>query len=246
MIRSTRWTGAAGLLISTMLIGCRAAPAPSVGFADPTILKTSDPTVPFDRFWHKPGVEWKNYNKIYIADVNTSYMLKMTKWQEGERKEDIEKDVKMLATYTRNSLVKAFREDPNHRFQVVDSPTTDPHALVFEMALIEVVPSKVLLNVLGYAPFYVGTAISVVRGAAKDKSSAAFESRTRDAATGEILILAADRESEQYAPVDLRGLTWYSDIDGIIDEWSKQFVHVANQKPGEKIKASDTFRLLPW
>jgi Protein of unknown function (DUF3313) len=246
MSRRTLRAWVTSALTATVLFGCRAAPAPSVGFADPTVLKKSDPTVPFDRFWHKPDVNWKSYDKIYVAEINVSYMLKMTAWQKGERQEDIEKDVKQLSVYTRNSIIKAFREDPNHRFQVIDNPTHDPHALVFEMALIEAVPSKVLLNVLGYAPFYVGTAISVVRGLANDKSSAAFESCTRDAATGEVLILAADRETEQYAPVDLRGLTWYSDIDGIIDVWSKQFVQIANQKPGEKIANEATFRLLPW
>jgi hypothetical protein len=233
-------------LMAAMLVGCKAAPAPSVGFADPSVLKKNDPAIPFDRYWHKPDVNWKSYDKIYVAEVNVSYMLKMTVWQKGERQEDVEKDVRQLALYSQNSIIKAYREDPKHRFQVIDSPTHDPHALVFEMALVEVVPSKVLLNVLGYAPFYVGTAITVVRGVANDKSSAAFESRTRDAATGEILALAADREAEQYAPIDLRGLTWYSDIDGIIDEWSQQFVRIANQKPGEKIKGTATFRLLPW
>jgi hypothetical protein len=243
MSMKIQWTLIA--LMGAMLFGCKASPAPSVGFADPAQM-THDPSVPFNRFWHKPGVDWKSYDKIYVADINTTYMLKMTTWQEGERKDEIEKDVKQLAVYARASIMKAFHEDPTHRFEVLDSPTKDPHALVFEMALVEVVPSKVLLNVLGYAPFYVGTAISVVRGAANDKSSAAFEARTRDAATGEILILAADREAEQYAPIDLRGLTWYSDIDGIIDEWSKQFVRVAEQKPGEKIGGTSTFRLLPW
>jgi len=234
-----------GMLMAATLFGCKAAPAPSVGFADPANMK-NDPTVPFDRFWHKPGVDWNRYNKLYVADVNTSYMLKMTTWQKGERQGDIEKDVHTLAGYTRASIMKAFQQDPNHRFQVLDKPTHDPHALVLEVALIEVVPSKVLLNALGYAPFFIGTGISVVRTIANDKSSAAFEARTRDAATGQIVLLAADREAEQFAPVDLRGLTWYSDAQGIIDDWSKQFVRVANRKPGEKIEGSAHFRLLPW
>jgi hypothetical protein len=245
MNRRTRWIWIAGVLMAAMLGGCKAKPAPSVGFADPTDLK-KDPNIPFDKFWRKPAVDWNSYNKIYFADVNTSYMLKMTDWQQGDRKGDIEKDVQKLAVYTRNSLMKAFREDKMHRFEVIDTPTHDPHTLVLEMALIEVVPSKVLLNILGYAPFYVGTAITVVRTIGNDESTAAFESRTRDAATGEILFLAADREAQQYAPIDLRGLTWYSDAEGIIDEWSKQFVQIADTKPGVKIKDAPTFRLLPW
>jgi hypothetical protein len=232
-------------LAAATLVGCKAAPAPSVGFADSANMK-SDPDVPFNRFWRKPNVNWANYNTIYIADVNTAYMLNTTTWQKGERHSTIESDVRTLAGNARDSLKKALREDPHHRLTVVDSPTKDPHALVLEVALIEVVPSKVLLNALGYAPFFIGTGITVARTIGQDKSSAAFEARVRDAATGEVVMLAADRESEQLAIIDLRGLTWYSDVDGMIDEWSKQAVLIANSKPGEKVEGYSTFRLLPW
>lgn len=233
------------LVAAALLAGCKATPAPSVGFADPAHM-THDPTIPFDRFWRKPAVDWKQYTRVYVADVNTAYMLQMTDWQQGERKGQIEKDVQVLRVYTHDAIVKAFREDPNHRFQVVDSPSHDPNVLVFEMAIIEVVPSKVVLNVLGYAPFFIGTGITVVRTVANDKSTVAFEARVRDAASGQVVILAADREAQQLAPIDLRGLTWYSDAEGLIDLWAKQFVEVAEQKPGEVIKGTETFRLLPW
>ncbi len=220
-------------------------PAPSVGFADPKILK-NDPNVPFNKFWRKPAENWTTYDKIYVAPIETSYMLKQTTWQKGERQADIEKDVHTLAEFTRNSIKKAFRDDPHHRFAVIDNPTEDPHALVLEFALIEVVPSKVVLNALGYAPFFIGTGITVVRTVANDKSFAAFEARMRVAASHEVVLLAADRESEQYSPIDLRGLTWYSDAQGIVNEWSKQFVLIMDAKPGEKIEGTPTFRLLPW
>jgi uncharacterized protein DUF3313 len=245
MYKKAQWTPIWIVLTAAMLVGCKATPAPSVGFADSPAMK-NDPNIPYNRFWRKPGLDLTNYNKIYVAEVNTSYMLKMTDWQKGERRADIERDVKTVADYTRNSIIKAIKSDPSHRFQVIDSPANDPHALVCEVALVELVPSKVVLNALGYAPFFIGTGISVVRTVAADKSSVAFEARTRDAATGEIVMLAADREAEQFAPIDLRGLTWYSDAEGIIDEWSKQFVLVVKAKPGEKIAGSSTFRLLPW
>jgi hypothetical protein len=245
MNRTSGWVCVAMVLALVLLWGCKASPAPSVGFADPKQLQ-HDSKIPYDKFWLKSGVDWKSYHKIYIADVNTSYMLKMTDWQKGERKDQIEKDVKDVAVYMRNAMMKAFREDPNHRFVVVDHPTKDPHTLVLEIALIELVPSKVLLNVLGYAPFYVGDAITAVRFLANDESTAAFEARTRDAATGEIVMQAADREAQPYAPVDLRGLTWYSNAEEIIDKWAKQAVEVIDMKPGQKFESWQTFRLLPW
>jgi hypothetical protein len=243
--QQTQLAGAMILLMAALLVGCKAAPAADVGFADPKFLK-HDPSIPFDKFWRDPSVDWKQYDKIYVAPVNTDYMLKTTAWQQGQPKAQIEADSRKLADHAHDSIVKAFRDDPNHRFAVVDDAVHDPHTLVFEVALIEVVPSKVLLNALGFAPFWVGTGISVLRTAANDKSTAAFEARVSDAATGKYVIYAADREAEQFAPVDLRGLTWYSDAEGIMDEWAKQFVEIADRKPGQKIEAAPTFRLLPW
>jgi hypothetical protein len=245
MSHGIQWAFAPMMMTAAFLVGCKAAPAPSAGFADSSLLKP-DPNTPFNKFWRKPDVQWKSYSKIYVAEVNTSYMMKMTVWQKGERQENVEKDVHTLAAFARDSIMKAFREDPHHRFQVIDTPTHDPHTLVLEVALIEVVPSKVLLNALGYAPFFIGTGVTVVRTVANDKSTAAFEARVRDSSTEEIVMLAADRESEQFAVIDVRGLTWYSDAEGIVSEWSKQFVLLANAKPGEKVEAASTFRLLPW
>jgi len=233
------------LLFAMTLIGCKAKPAQPAGFADESLMK-ADKSVPFDRFWRKPGVSLSRYKTLYVADVNTAYMLQQTDWQKGERKRQIEQDVQALRVRTREAIVKAFREDPNRRFTVVDTPTHAPDALIFEMALIEVVPSKVTLNALGYAPFGVGMTLNALRTIGNDKSTCAFEARTRDASTGEILMLAADREAEQMTLVDLRGLTWYSHVDGIVKDWARQFVQVANQKPGQVIKDTAKFRLQPW
>ena len=181
-----------------------------------------------------------------MADVSTSYMLAMTDWDKGERKDEIERDVHAIGVYARDAIKKAFAEDPKHRFTVVDAPTEAPNALVFEVALIQLVPSKVSLNALGYAPFGIGLGVTIARTAANDTSSAAFEARLRDAATGDIVMLAADREAQQATIVDLRAFKWYTYIHSILDSWSSQFVQVVQQKPGETIKDTPTFRLLPW
>jgi hypothetical protein len=240
-----RWGGGVALLASVILVGCKATPAPSAGFADPKEL-TRDPIIPFDKFWRASDVNWKSYKQIYIAEVNISYMLKISTWQEGERQGSFKQDLMDLALYTQKAIIKSFRDDPNHRLEVVTSPTHDRHALILEMALVEVVPSKILLNVLDYTPFYVGDGIMAVRFLMSDESTVAFELRVRDAATGKIIMLAADREAQRFAPVDFRQLSWYSDDQEIIDQWSKQFVEIANKNPGEKVEAQPAFRLLPW
>jgi hypothetical protein len=232
-------------VISILLVGCRAKPAPSAGFADNSKLQ-HDPSVPLNRFWRKPDVNWEQYTKIYIAEVNTSYLFKANGWEKGERGDAYKKDVEEMAVYQRISIMKAFREDKTHRFEVVAQPTGDPDTLVLEVALIQLVPSKVTLNLAEWAPFFVGDGITVVRFVADDKSCAAYEARMLDAHTGEVLMLAADREDEQYAIIDLRGLTWYGDIRGIMNDWSKQLVEISDNRPGTKIAASPVFRLSPW
>src|SRR3954463_4357303 len=220
------------VILAALFAGCRAKPAASAGFADSELMQHA-PNVPFHKIWRKPDVDWKHYDTVYVADVNTALMLSMTDWKKGERKDEIEKDVADIAVYCRDTVKKAFLEDPNKRFQVAEERPTSARALIFEMALVEVVPSKVSLNALGYAPFGIGLAVSGTRAVAGDRSSAAFEARVRDAATGEIVILAADREQEDFALIDLRGFKWYTHIRAIMDGWSEQWVRVLEQKPGE-------------
>jgi hypothetical protein len=114
------------------------------------------------------------------------------------------------------------------------------------MALTEVVPSKVVLNALGYAPFGIGLAIKAVRGIAQDVSTVAFEARLHQASTREVVAMMADREAEQKALVSVQGLTWYSHTHSIIDAWADQFVKVANRKPGETVEDTKQFTLKPW
>jgi hypothetical protein len=231
--------------IAMAIAGCKADEAKSTGFVDKTTM-TQDASLPFQRSWKKPGFDKSKYTKLYVAPVNTAYMLQHTEWQKGINQADFEKDVAKLAVFTQDAIKKAFREDPKQRMQVLDAPTTDPDALIIEVAIIEVVPSKVALNALGYAPFGIGLTVNAVRMVAKDTSTCAFEARIRDASTREIVATVADREAQQLAVVSVRGLTWYSNAETIITQWSEQFVQIANRKPGETVKDVDTFTLKPW
>jgi Protein of unknown function (DUF3313) len=239
--------GLIGTILATLVCapGCKAQPGKDAGFVD-TKGMTNDPNLPFNKVWIKQDFEFSSYSKLYVAPVNTSYMLKMTDWQRGERKDDIEKDVAKLGTFTQEAIKKAFRDDPRHRFEIVESPTEDPRTLVFEMALTEVVPSKVVLNALGYAPFFIGLGITAMRAVAQDVSSVSMEARIRDAGSGEVVAMVADREQQQLAVLSVRGLTWYSHAETIIRQWSDQFVQYVHRKPGEKIKDTDPFTLQPW
>src|SRR5262245_31506298 len=72
--------------------GCKADEAKSAGYVDKSVM-TKDPSVPFQRTWIKPGFDKSKYTKLYVAPVNTSYMLAETDWQKGVNKAEFEKDV---------------------------------------------------------------------------------------------------------------------------------------------------------
>lgn len=225
--------------------GCSVDRASSAGFVNTSSMH-EDPTLPFQRVWIKPGFDKSKYNKLYVAAVDTNYMLEETDWQQGVRKGEMKEDVKQVAIYTREAIKKSFREDPNARFQIVNTPTEAKDALVIEVAIVEVVPSKVVLNALGYAPFGIGLGIKAVRMMAKDQSSVAIEARIRDASTHEIVTMIADRRIEQAAVISTNAFSWYSHAYNIIDAWAKEFVQIANRKPGETVEGMERFTLKPW
>lgn len=227
------------------LAGCKAKEGASTDFTDRSQMK-NDPSLPFHRAWVKPGFDKAKYTKLYVAPVNTDYMLKMTDWQSGMRKDELETDVRKLGVYTQDQIKKAFQADPNQRMQIVEAKPSSPDALLIEVALTEVVPSKGVLNALGYAPFGIGMTLTAVRMVASDVSTVAFEARIRDAATNEIVAMVADREAEQTAAVSVRGLTWYAHAEAAIQHWAAQFVQIANRRSGEVIQDTAAWTLKPW
>jgi hypothetical protein len=51
-----------------------------------------------------------------VAEVSTSYMLKVSAWEKGECFRDYDKDIRELAVYQRTSIINAFHKDPHDRF----------------------------------------------------------------------------------------------------------------------------------
>jgi hypothetical protein len=203
------------------------------------------PDLPFNKVWVKQGVDWQRYKSIYIAPVNTDYLMKANWWQQTIRADQMQQDVQNLATFMRMKFIQAFQNDPNHRFRVVMVPQES--SLTLEMALTELVPSHVLLDAIKIGgPYGSGVAVAVLERGTEAQSTVAFESRIRDTSTGQTIAMVADREYATVRLIDLRGLTWYGNAEQIITTWSQQFVDVANRRPGEIIKPASTFSLMPW
>jgi hypothetical protein len=216
--------------------------APNAGFIENPQRQTQHADLPFQKVWIKPSFEKSAYRELVVAPVNTQYMLKMDWLHDMSSASwfgDVKKDIAELARYFHHQVVEDFNNDPKHRFQVIDSPEqhTQP-TLRLELALIEVDPSTPVLHALGWLEPGGGTAAGVI-----NQRRAAFEGRLRDLKTGEVVATFADRDMADAGPLDLTRLTWYGPAKGIIDRWAKQFVQIANRKPGEVVTDPTPFTL---
>jgi len=235
------------LLCSTLAIsaGCKASAADSAGFVDATRLE-EDKTLPFHRSWTNPKRDLTYYDKIWIAPVDTSHLLKMDLWKEGEAgaSGQFKQDVEDIAVKVRAYLVETFKNPPEgveNRFTLVDDPKGDK-TISLEFAIVEIVPSKALLEAASWVmPFGSGILLSPV-----NRSTAAMEGRFVDGKSGQVVMAFADREGEQLRPVDLGGFTWYTHAKGIMQDWARQLVLVANRKPGDKVEDTKFYTIAPW
>ncbi len=220
-------------------------PAPDAGFIANPERQTKVSYLPFQKVWIDPTFDKSNYQELVVAPVNTQYMFKMDWLHEMSSANwfgNVKQDIDELAKYFHDQIVKEFNIDPNHRFQVIDLPSQHKKkALRLEIALIEVDPSTPVLHAAGWAVVGGSTAAGVV-----NKRRAAFEGRLRDLQTNKIVATFADRNMQDVGPIDLTRMTWYGPAKGIIDNWAKQFVQVANRKPGEKVTDPIPFTLRPF
>jgi len=233
------------------LAGCKAASAPDSGFLDDSGKMTKNPNLPFDKGYWNREVSQTKYTKIYVAPVNTKYVMAQNIWERANEvqvnQEDIGKAVDQMGSYMREAFKKAAAEDPKKRLAVVDKP--GPNTIVLEMAIVQLVPSKAALNALGFIS-WIPTAVTVVGSTVTEsedqgKGVIAIEARLRDGATGEVMGMFADRERPPTAIVDIKSVTWWAPCKAVIDTWAKQFIEVANN-PGKKVSDAKAFELLVW
>jgi len=90
---------------------------------------TADRNVPFNRLYVNPKFKDTRFAEVYVAPVNTDYVMAENVWEKATlanvNKDDVEKNVDLLGNYMRNAFVKAFQNDSKKRFKVVDKPGPD-------------------------------------------------------------------------------------------------------------------------
>jgi hypothetical protein len=243
-----------GCLLS---LGCRASPAPDAGYLQNTKLLKADKEAPFNRLYVNPAYRDRSYSEVYVAPVNTDYLMAENIWEKAAlanvNQADVRKNAALLAAYLRNAFIKACQNDPNHKFKPVDKPGSK--TLILEMAIVQLVPSKSELQALGLVPVGYFGLISegvMVGGSLlthsedQGKGVIAIEARTRDGSSGEIVSMFADREHPPTALLDIKALFWWESAKPICDGWARQFVELANHPKGGKIREIPNFQLLVW
>ena len=237
-----KWVLAIGSLTLSLLgfVGCKAVPGRAAGFIDPRapVVKRAD--LPFDKVWVRPGTNFQQYDKIFIAPVDTRYLMQQTWWKQMSNNRTIKEDAQGLANYFYHSLQGAFGRDPNNRLRLVRNARR-AGTLVLEVAVVEVTPTKAAINLASYAASFAGAAIRT-----QTNGTVAFEARVRNGANGQILAQFADRESGQASLVNLKNFSWYGHATDIINMWSWQMVRSANKRPGEVVSDRSAFTLNPW
>ena len=189
--------------------------------------------LPFEHAWLNPKVDMTKYKNIVIRPVTTAY-LRSEKWEESKsatipNKRAYLKRCTALARYWDKSLAKAFSSPLCMFYKTQD--THQPGTLILEVALTEVRFDQAT-STSGIPA--AGGVISAVTG----PPTCAFESRTRDAATGQLVTTAADRRGPEIKVLPNEKQSYTKPNEDICDEWSRQLMQRSNIEIYTKVKRS--------
>lgn len=189
--------------------------------------------LPFEHAWLNPKVDMTKYKNIVIRPVTTAY-LRSERWEESKsatipNKRAYLRRCSALARHWDKSLAKEF-SSPLCMFYKTQN-TSQPGTLILEVALTEVRFDR--------PDAANGVPASGVISAVTGPPTCAFESRTRDAATGQLVTTAADRRGPviQVIPNEEKH-NFVKPNEGICDEWSRQLMQRFNTEIYTKVKRS--------
>lgn len=247
------------LLLAGLVAGCattnkvlKASPAPDSGFLENADqMSEHRERAPFHRVWVDPSYSADHYQSIVVERVNTDHALAQSTWAKANVRNLMPKDVKddltMIAGEFREAVIRKFHDSQPNRFAIVDAPQGD--SVIFELAITQLVPGKAFLGTVGLAAWAAPAPVGVPVGMAAAFAQSgwtAIEGRVRDAKTGKVMAMFADREQSKTRVVDVQALTWYGHARESMDDWADQFVLLANTPKDVKVEDSSAFTLMPW
>lgn len=191
--------------------------------------------LPFEHSWRDPKVEMAKYKYIVVRPVTVAF-LRSEKWEESKSamiptKRAYLKRCNALARYWDRSLAKAFSSPVCMFYKTTN--TSQPGTLILEPALTEVRFDRHIATV-GGDTITPGGIVSAVTG----PPDCAFESRTRDAASGRLITTAADRRGPEIKVIPNEKQSFSKPNEAICDEWSRQLMERSNIELFPTVKRS--------
>ena len=244
------------VLLAGLGTGCKttekimkADAAPDSGFlSEPERMAEHRERAPFNRMWSDPNFSAARYGTLVVAPVNTEHVLEGNRWARANvRQFRIEKDIASIATDFREKVIEEFEESDDNRFKVVDEPGDD--TLILELAITELVPGKAFIGAVGVASWGAPLPIGIPAGAVAsfaDDGWMAIEGRVREAKSGQVMAMFADREKGKTRILDLEAATWYGHARESMNDWAEQLVRLANTPKDVQVDDSKAFELMPW
>ena len=202
----------------------------------------------FDQTWVSPKVKGRAaytfYDKIYIAPVHTGFLQKQSWWasQNVGKRTTLQQDANRLGARTHAAFRSNIVRYPDAKFQLVER--TSPGTLVLELAIVELVPSKRFWNMASTGAGFAVPGAGFLSAVGKGKIG--IEGRVSDGATGEILGLFKDTESDRFAPISIDKYTWYRGAEENIDDWAQGFAELINTPPSHVVEDAPRFKVRPW
>lgn len=248
-----------GVLVAGLVTGCsttnkvlKASPAPDSGFLENgQEMKENRERAPFHRAWVDSAYSASNYKSILVAPVNTDYALKESTWAKTNARKLVVKDVKqdfaMIGGEFRGIVIQKFTDAKENRFAIVDAPGED--TMILELAITQLVPGKAFLGAVGLASWAAPAPVGVPVGMAAAYAQSgwmAIEGRVRDAKTGKVMVMFADREQSKTRVIDVQAMTWYGHARESMSDWADQLVQLANTPKDVKVEDASAFKLKPW
>ncbi len=247
-------TGALGLVLLLFGTGCasmqsmmRADPPELTGFLpDQPQLTRESPQFPFHYFYARNTN--KQYKNIYVAPVNTRYLLEndILGQLSADIAREIQCDIGDIAEFMRQCYIADLRNvQVQSGLTVVDDPNL-PDTLVVYPAITQIVPTKATLS-------YVGLALSIcvfpgfrLITTPLASGSISVACKVVDSRTGEIMMMYADREKDVRAVLNFSSFTWYSSSKVNIETLAEKNAQFFTTRDYNSIKRDAPIRFWSW
>ncbi len=240
-------------IVLSSIVGCqstydllRADPAPKTSFLpNEPKMKEMPPTFPMRMFWIDENTDFSNYERIIVSPVDSSHTLALRGWSsfnEVSAFDSYKMDLRYLSGYAQSSFGDAFAKNSSLSWKPGKLP--GDKTAVLDLAIVQLVPTKSALNAIETVAGFFIPGVGLL--AIFNSGEIAIEGKLKDAETGKVLCVFADREKDRAAVINIAGLQHYRHSENAIDEWSRKLPEIIASKNRDEIWTRSPITLVDW